>query len=377
MTQSLFFYGTLCHIPLLEIVLGRPRADIEIIEAHLADHLVSWVKDEPFPMIAKQSQARVRGIVVQDLSAKDVARLRFYEGGFEYDLATLNVRLSDGRFTKADVFFPQEGVWHAGAEWVLDDWIADWGRVSEAAAKEAMEHYGKRSVEEVARLLPFFRARAWAKELARDTAPTSLRRATKSAEVNLSPTAEGYAEFFRLDAFELSYPRFDGSPSETLQRSAFVAYDAALVLPYDPKNDLILLIEQLRYGPLMRGDPQPWVLEPIAGLVDAGEPPIETARREAVEEAGLDLQDIRPMMKAYPSPGYSSEFFHCFLGICELDKVVEGTHGLASESEDIRTHIITFEHAMTLMDSGEINLARTTMMLLWIARHRETLRCEA
>ena len=34
-----------------------------------------------------------------------------------------------------------------------------------------------------------------------------------------------------------------------------------------------------------------------------------------LEEAGLDLQDIRPMMNVYPSPGYSTEFFHCFLAV--------------------------------------------------------------
>jgi ADP-ribose pyrophosphatase len=377
MNRALFFYGTLCHIPLLEIVLGRSGAEIDISEALLPDHLVSWVKDEPFPMIAAHPRGRARGILVQDLSPQDVDRLRFYEGGFEYDLASVAVELSAGRNAQAEVFFPEVGVWSAGAEWVLDDWIAEWGRVSEAAAREVMEHYGKRSVDEVARLLPFFRARGWAKQLAQETAPTSLRRDTSSADVTLKPTGDGFAEFFRLDTFELSYPRFDGTQSETLQRSAFVAYDAALVLPYDPKNDLVMLIEQLRYGPLMRGDPKPWVLEPIAGLVDAGEPPIEAARREAVEEAGIDLRDIRPMMKVYPSPGYSTEFFHCFLGICALDLAMEGTHGLASENEDIRTHVISFDRAMVLVDSGEINLAPLTMMLLWIARHGESLRANA
>lgn len=272
------------------------------------------------------------------------------------------------------MFFPEAGLWSAGAHWDLQTWVQKWGAISVNAAREVMEHFGTRSVEEIAHLLPFLRARAWAKELAKEAAPSDLRRKTHSDEVTLTPRLEGYAGFFRLDTFDITYPRFDGTQSETLERGAFIAYDAALVLPYDPQRDLVMLIEQMRYGPLLRGDPMPWVLEPIAGLVDAGEAPLETARREAIEEAGLDLQDIRPMLKFYPSPGYSTEFFHCFLGLCALDVTQEGLHGLASENEDIRTHVMPFDRAMELLDSGEVNQSSLGIMLLWLARKRESLR---
>ncbi len=373
MTKSLFFYGTLCHIPLLERVLARPRADIALSDASLQNHVVNWVKDEPFPMISQQNGSVAQGILVQGLSAEDIARLRFYEGGFDYDLQSLNVQGAAGSHM-ADVFFPEAGRWPKGAPWVLADWVAAWGAVSLDAAQEVMEHYGKTPVQEVARLLPFFRARAWAKALAREPAASELRRTTPSEAVSLKLRTDGYAGFFRLDTFDISYPRFDGTQSETVPRGAFVTYDAALILPYDPARDLVMLIEQMRYGPILRGDPLPWMLEPIAGLVDAGEAPIETARREAKEEAGLDLTDIRPMMKTYAAPGYSTEFFHCFLGVCALDPSQEGLHGLASENEDIRTHVMPFERAMALLDSGEINQAPLAMMLLWLARQREELR---
>ena len=370
---ALFFYGTLCHIPLLELVLGRDRNAIDLHEAELADHLVSWVKDEPFPMIAPKAGAKAHGLLVQDLSAEDIARLRFYEGGFDYDLTPVDVTSSDG-VHRAEVFFPEEGRWTPAAPWDLQAWCASWARLSLNAAQEVMEHYGKTPVEEVARLLPFFRARAWAKELAQDAAPAELRREMQSADVSLKMRNDGYAGFFRLDTFEVSHRRFDGSPSATLERAAFVAYDAALILPYDPINDLVMLIEQMRYGPLLRRDPLPWMLEPIAGLVEAGETPLECARREAKEEADLTLSDIRLMMKIYASPGYSTEFFHCFIGICDLDRAQEGVHGLASEHEDIRTHVVPFERAMALLESGEVNQAPMAMMLLWLARKRSELR---
>lgn len=375
MIQSLFFYGTLCHVPLLELVLGRERSKIDLSDAALTDHVTHWVKDEPFPMIAEQTGGQAQGVLVRGLSQEDIARLRFYEGGFEYDLKSVQVK-SDGSLYSADVFFPAPDRWQQGALWDLSDWQIQWARLSLNTAREVMEHYGKTPIGEVTRLLPFFRARAWAKELARDPAPTQLRRDTESEAVSLEMRQDGYAGFFRLDTFNIAYPRFDGRQSETLERGAFVAYDAALILPYDPARDLVMLIEQMRYGPLLRGDPKPWMLEPIAGLVDAGEPPREAARREAVEEAGLALEDIRLMMKIYAAPGYSTEFFHCFLGLCVLDPSQEGLHGLACENEDIRTHVIPFEQAMALLESGEVNQAPLAMMLLWLARKRDGLRAD-
>ena len=112
----------------------------------------------------------------------------------------------------------------------------------------------------------------------------------------------------------------------------------------------------------------------MAGLVDAGEAPKETARREAVEEAGLALTDLRPMMQGYASPGYSTEFFHFFLGLCDLSAATGGLGGLPEESEDIRSHVISFDAAMALLDSGEVNQTPLAMMLLWLARYRSGLR---
>ncbi len=54
-------------------------------------------------------------------------------------------------------------------------------------------------------------------------------------------------------------------------------------------RDRVLLLEQMRAGPMLRGDANPWMLEPVAGMIDAGETPIRPALRECAEEAGLSL----------------------------------------------------------------------------------------
>jgi len=273
MSRTLFFYGTLCHAPLLDCVLGagdRGGQGGRVEAAVLDDHLVTWVHGQPFPMIRAEAGAQARGAVLRDVSDQDLARLIFYEGGFDYDLSPVSVQVGAEK-VEAEVFFPQPGLWTPGAPWALQDWVDAWGAISLSAAGEVMEQFGTRSAEDIAHLLPFFRARGWARQMAQTSAPRQLRRDLHRNQVRITPRPASAKGFFRLESFALDYPKFDGTRSETIARNAYVAFDAALLLPYDPVSDRVMLVEQLRFGPLMRGDPYPSILEPIAGLVDAGE----------------------------------------------------------------------------------------------------------
>ncbi|MFD1511172.1 gamma-glutamylcyclotransferase [Lacimonas salitolerans] len=372
--MAVFLYGSLRHLPLLRVVLGRaPEA---LRPASLPGHAVCTVAGQGFPMILPEAGAQADGLLLENLSADDLARLDFYEGGFGYTLREATVETADGPVV-AEIYFPDPGQWQAGGRWSLDDWVARDAALSLRAAQEVMERMGTTPPEQIARIYPFIRARAWARMMGEQPAPTALRRDVQPGDLEVVARPTGFDGFFRIKHFDLRHRRFDGGFSDWFQRETFVAFDAALVLPYDPATDQVLLIEQLRFGPIWRGDPVPWTLEPIAGLVDAGEAPADTARREAVEEAGLELGDLKRMMAAYPSPGYSSEHFHCFLGVCDLTARRQDNDGLADENEDIRSHIISFDRAMALIDSGEINAMPLVAMLLWLARHREHLRASA
>ncbi|NBR35643.1 MAG: gamma-glutamylcyclotransferase, partial [Rhodobacteraceae bacterium] len=48
---SMFFYGTLCDLDLLEIVLDRPRSQILMYPATLNDHAAYWAKTQNYPVI--------------------------------------------------------------------------------------------------------------------------------------------------------------------------------------------------------------------------------------------------------------------------------------------------------------------------------------
>ena len=146
-------------------------------------------------------------------------------------------------------------------------------------------------------MMPMIMVRAAARVAARASAPTDLRSDMEADHVEIDAQHNRHAGFFLTREFTLRHPLFRGGLSAPVRREVFVATDAAIVLPYDPVRDRVLLVEQFRMGPFGRGDPFPWMLEPVAGRVDPGEPPEETARRECVEEAGLTLDTVGACIK--------------------------------------------------------------------------------
>lgn len=377
--STLFFYGTLCHVPLLEAVLGVAPGSLEarLSDAVLPDHRVSWVRDQPYPMIERVAGHAAFGRVLRDVLEAEEASLSYYEGAFSYHLSEVTV-LDQGHPVLATCFYPMSQTQIRGADWVLSDWVRGWGELAVGAARDVMARRDRYDAEAAAGLRPFLMARHWARMMARQAeSPATLRKLPQPDDITVRKRLPGYLGFFELAEFTFDHLRFDGSRSPTVSREAFLAFDAALVLPYDPVSDHLLLIEQVRFGPLWRDDPNPWVFEPIAGLVDAGEDPADSARREAVEEAGLILGPLEPIARVYASPGYSTEYFHCFLAVADLSSFETSPGGLVSEHEDIRSHVLRFDRAMALVESGEINAGPLVMMLYWLASNRDRLRASA
>jgi nudix-type nucleoside diphosphatase (YffH/AdpP family) len=370
--NSLFFYGTLRHVPLLSAVLGRDAGDLDFVTAQLPGHDLCAVAGEVFPMIVPGAQG-APGLLVRGLNDEDVARLRFYEGGYDYDLELVEVLAGDV-YEAARVFFPEPGVWQPDGPWSLSDWAVAYGEWSVFGAEEEMSYFGVRSREEVDQMLPMIQARA------RATVTATLdNRAVSPGGMTLKDVAlvsleRPYAQYFALEEYDLKFRRYDGARSSMVRRAVFVATDAAIVLPYDPVRDRVLLIEQFRPGPFARGDDKPWMLEPIAGRVDGGETPETTAHREAAEEAGLSLKTLHKAGQCYASPGCSSEYFHIFVAIADLPDMCTGVGGISDEAEDIRSFLYSYDALMGMVDSMQIANAPLALAALWLARHRDRLR---
>ena len=241
-----------------------------------------------------------------------------------------------------------------------------------ALAQLVMAAYGQVAPAVLRRRLSSLRVLAASRVRAATSQGPTLRQGT--GEVAIAAQRPAYAGFFGLDVMALTHRRFDGQTSPLLRREVFVAGDAVTVLPYDPARDRVLLIEQMRIGPLGRGDPLPWQLEAIAGRIDPGETPEDAARREAVEEASLVLGRLEKVAEYYPTPGAVTEYLYSYVALCDLPDGIDGIFGAEDEAEDIKGHLVPFDTLMQAVARGEVSNAPLILTALWLQRERGRLR---
>jgi ADP-ribose pyrophosphatase len=193
-----------------------------------------------------------------------------------------------------------------------------------------------------------------------------------AADVRILERRLAYGGFFDLEVLRLQHRRFDGSMSGVVSREVLHIPNASAALPYDPVADRVVLIEQFRAGTL--GHPEgPWLLETVAGLMEPGEDAATTARREILEEAGLKARRLERIGAYIASPGAVTE--HTTVFIADVDsRSAGGVHGLDSETEDIKSHIIERAAAIDWLENGRIVAANAVFALRWLQVHGAALR---
>ena len=191
-------------------------------------------------------------------------------------------------------------------------------------------------------------------------------------DIEVLSTQTVYDGFFKMVKYRLRHKLFAGGWSGEFERELFERGHAAAVLPYDSKRDKVVLIEQFRVG-AMAADCQPWQLEIIAGMLDhEEESPEQVVRREAIEESGLVLGKTEKISRYLSSSGGCSEVLDIF--VSDVDsRLAQGLHGVASESEDIRVHVVSRNQAYQWLESGKIENAATIIALQWLQLHYQRL----
>ncbi len=191
-------------------------------------------------------------------------------------------------------------------------------------------------------------------------------------DIEIETCESVYDGYFKLLKFHFRHRCFAGGWSPVISRELFERGHAVAVLPYDPKRDQIILIEQIRVG-AMAADLSPWQFEIVAGMIENNEAPESVAVRETKEEAGLNIEKLVPISRYLSSSGACSETIQLYLGIVDAN-LGEGIHGLIEENEDILVHRVSRETAMQWLKEGKIENAASIIALQWLGLNLESVK---
>ncbi len=388
-----FLCGPLADPALLSVVLGEAGAEARAgaRPASLPGYRLGWRAGARVAALHAEPNARAPGIVLHDLGLSARRRLNHFLSGVA-KWGPVRVRLDENSQgaggaaeaggagpLEAQAPLPETPQDIAASADFAPLWAShDWPAVMALAAAEYMDSFGQHPALWAHERWPvmLMRAAAQARAGAR-LKPATRRLALGRDAVDLRRASRPYSDYFTVEERHLSFPRFDGTPSPVVKRATFVDGDAITVVPYDPRRDRLLLVEQFRMGPYVRGDLRPWMLEAVAGRIDPGETPADAARRELLEETGLRAGEVTLVASYYPSSGAVTGYFHSYLAICDLPDGIDGVHGLDSEAEDIRSHLVGFDDAMALVASGEAEAGPLILTLFWLEHRRAALRSGA
>jgi ADP-ribose pyrophosphatase len=128
--------------------------------------------------------------------------------------------------------------------------------------------------------------------------------------------------------------------------------DCVAVVVLDEQGN-ILMVRQFRHAV------DRFLLEIPAGGIDPGEEPIESVRRELQEETGYFPRKIDKLGGFYATPGYGTEYLHCFVA---TDLVPARL--VAEDTDDIELLRVSPDEIPRLIASGEICDAKSIAALL-------------
>ena len=141
-------------------------------------------------------------------------------------------------------------------------------------------------------------------------------------------------------------------PSGATSQREYVIHPGAVVVVPVLGNGNLLLERQFRY-PLGRV-----FIELPAGKIDAGESPLETGRRELLEETGYSAQEWVYLGLQHPCIGYSNEVIHIYLA----RGLSSGEHN-RDEDEALQLFEASLEQSLKMIQAGELTDGKTIVAL--------------
>ena len=147
------------------------------------------------------------------------------------------------------------------------------------------------------------------------------------------------------------------------KREVYDRGNGATVMLYNRDKKTVVLIRQFRVATWVNGNPDGMLIETCAGLLDDDAPDV-CVRKEAIEETGFAVSEVRKVFELYMSPGGVTELIHFF--VAEYSDAHRANAGGGIEDEEIVVLEMPFTEALEKVKTGEIRDGKTVILLQYL-----------
>ncbi len=188
-----------------------------------------------------------------------------------------------------------------------------------------------------------------------------------SHDVEITEDRQEYSGFRSLNT--TTY--LDPTNGETASRETLKTWPAVAVIAYDPALDELVMIRQFRLAMQLETG-RGMAIEFVAGAIDDGETGEEAARREMMEEAGIEATMMQREFAYMPTPGITNEVITVFFAHVDATTVAD-RGGLEEETEETFPFRCKPDDVFARIGEEAFNNGITLTALLWLERNRERL----
>ena len=168
--------------------------------------------------------------------------------------------------------------------------------------------------------------------------------------------------WYTLKKYTFELLRRDGRWQEQ-SREAYDRGNGAVILLYNREKQTVVLVRQFRIATWVNGNEDGMLIETCAGLLDSDEPE-ECVRKEAIEETGFEVGEVRKLFELFMSPGGVTELIYFF--IAEYNDTQRANDGGGVDDEDIEVLELPYHRALEMMANGEIRDGKAVILLQYL-----------
>ncbi|CAN5264140.1 GDP-mannose pyrophosphatase NudK [soil metagenome] len=172
------------------------------------------------------------------------------------------------------------------------------------------------------------------------------------------------SNWYTLRKITYDYLKKDGT-WQTQSREAYDRGNGAAIMLYNLSLKTVILTRQFRMPTFINGNEDGLLIEACAGLLDKDNPE-DCIKRETEEETGYKINSVKKIMEVYMSPGSVTEMLYFFISEYAHDMKVTDGGGVAHEQEEIEVLELPFEQTLQMIDTGQIQDAKTIMLLQYL-----------